>query len=578
LALAAFGCNRDHQVNHLPPQNPRCPSGEPALALAAFHGDRARTGWNAQETHLTPANVGSAAFNWIWDSEPFDSVVVGGKTYPPRLYASPLYMDAVSIQGTPASVVFAASSTAFVYAVNACDQSINGQDTAAGKILWRARLNTAAPVAIDGGVTLGVLSTPFIDTQSNPPRLYVASLDAAAGWQVFALDITNGQVLPGWPAAITPDTLNAVNANGPALFRDATIMTQRAALNLSPAGDFVYAGFGTTDDSAPGWMVAIDTRTAKVAAAFAGAPSVATTSQGGMWAPGGPAIDAMGNVYSTTGNGDPGPMPGYWSESLLRFKPPLALSGTYTPFNYCTLDMNDIDVGGDSPVLIPDQNLLAFGSKQGNVYLLARDRLPGSLTARPLCSTDSSSDGSLLPPDAQPQFGARGPLNVFGPYSDMFGNLDYAKMRSTPAYYKDAAGKPFLFASGATKKAADSNQSVPPSVAKLEVVLGANPFLRIDSTEKTITFLNPGSPTVSSNGSNDAIVWILDQNAGRQSSIVDPNVNNPVLYAVDATTMTKLFQSAQDLVNLGSKYSVPAVAHGFVFVGSDRIQAFGLRN
>ncbi len=50
--------------------------------------------------------------------------------------------------------------------------------------------------------------------------------------------------------------------------------------------------------------------------------------------------------------------------------------------------------------------LVAFGGKQGTVYLLDRD----TLTA-----------------------GACGPLKVFGPYSERYRQGDWAKMRSTPA-------------------------------------------------------------------------------------------------------------------------------------------------
>jgi hypothetical protein len=74
--------------------------------------------------------------------------------------------------------------------------------------------------------------------------------------------------------------------------------------------------------------------------------------------------------------------------------------------------------------------LITFGGKQGNMYLVDRDVLPGRLDQRQPCSTDSTTDLSLMPPGPQPQFGARGPLNVFGPYSEDFGQTDHAKARS----------------------------------------------------------------------------------------------------------------------------------------------------
>src|ERR1700730_2851792 len=51
-----------------------------------FHGDAVRTGFDQNETALSPANV-SANFGQVWQSPLLDG----------HLYASPLYMDNVSI-------------------------------------------------------------------------------------------------------------------------------------------------------------------------------------------------------------------------------------------------------------------------------------------------------------------------------------------------------------------------------------------------------------------------------------------------------------------------------------------------
>src|SRR5260370_2033839 len=87
-----------------------------------FHGDRARTGWNSNETVLTPANVSGSAFGVLWSSPVFDSF--GGT--PAHMYASPLYVDDVTLStpdlpGQHLSVVVAATSNSYVYAVNAFD-------------------------------------------------------------------------------------------------------------------------------------------------------------------------------------------------------------------------------------------------------------------------------------------------------------------------------------------------------------------------------------------------------------------------------------------------------------------------
>src|SRR5262249_31300032 len=147
--------------------------------------------------------------------------------------------------------------------------------------------------------------------------------------------------------------------------------------------------------------------------AFAGAPSNVAAENSGMWGSGGVAIDTNGVVLDTTGDATAGSnnAPGVWGNSLLEWNPgtPLQLKATYTPWNYSMLDQYDTDLAGSSPVIIDldptttsTPHLAAFGSKQGNAYLVDRANLKGSLTSRPPPSTDSSSDTSLLPPGNQP--------------------------------------------------------------------------------------------------------------------------------------------------------------------------------
>src|SRR5579863_2221661 len=316
--------------------------------VLTFHGDSQRTGWISGEKILTPANVSGGAFGPLWDSAPFDSLIIKGKTYPPHLYASPLYVDRVAMAGGEFHVVYAASSNGFVYAVNAGQIEVKtGQrqafeSAAPGTILWSRQLNTPSGT-LDGGVPLGILSTPVIDLKPAPPRIYVASADKDQGWQVFALDLTTGAILPGWPLNINHATLAHINQNGPPLFRPPAEMSQRGALNLSPDGKLLYIPFGAYFDSAVGWMIAVDTTTPALASAFSAAPSRLNYANGGMWASGGPAIDSEGNVFSTTGNGtmNTPATPGYWGQSVLEWGPgvPLRLVGTYTPWNHCQMDV-----------------------------------------------------------------------------------------------------------------------------------------------------------------------------------------------------------------------------------------------
>jgi hypothetical protein len=573
-------------------------AGTMALAqpnFLTFHGDPQRTGWISTETVLTPANVSSGNFGSLWNSQPFDTVTIGSTTYAPHLYASPLYVDSVTISsgafsGKTFSVVFAATSNGFVYAVNAFTTT-GANPVAVGTILWSTKLGNPAVVgSLDGGVPVGVLATPVLDISRTPGHLYVASADASNGWQVFGLDITSGSILPGWPLNINNSTLAPINQNGPTIFQATTAMSQRGALNLSPDGSLLYVPFGAYGDGGAGWMVAVNTNTPVLASAFAGAPSSVQFANGGMWASGGAAVDATGNVFVTTGNGTTAnePTPGYWGQSLLKWAPgtPLALAGTYTPWNYCPMETADIDLAGGAPILLPDlgsantstPHLIAFGGKQGNAYLVDHDHMPGSLVMRQGCSTDSSSDKSLLPPGSQPQFGKPGPLNVFGPHSDTLSNTDFAKSRSTPAFYRAADGTNFVFMTGSTKVNANSTTTIPPCIARMKIMTspGQPAFFAVDQFENTLTLLTPGSPTVTSNGSSNAIVWVQVANVLRSQSLIGSGVPHPILYALDAMTLKVLWSSTPAQLNVGGKYNAPAIARGTVFVGTDRIQAFGL--
>ena len=566
--------------------------------VPTFHGDRQRTGWISREKILTPAAVSGGAFGPIWNSPALDSVTIAGVIYSPHFYASPLYVNSVTMTGGEYAgmtfhVVYAGSSNGFVYAVNAANTGSvthgRPRTVAAGTVLWRTQLNTPTG-SLDGGVPLGILGTPVIDMDATPPRLYVASADAVQGWQVFGIDIANGSILPGWPLNINGDTLAPINQNGPAAWLGTAQQSQRGGLNLSPDGRLLYVPFGAYNDATPGWMVAVDTQTPALASAFSGAPSILASANGGMWASGGPAVDEAGNLYSTTGNGttDTTNVPGYWGQSVLVWGPgtPLSLTGTYTPWNYCQMDLNDIDLAGGAVVIVPElpasasstPHLITFGGKQGNQYLVDRDHMPGSLVARAPCSQDPTTDTSLMPPGPQPQFGEPGPLNVFGPYSDSYGSVDYAKGRSTGAYFRDASGNSFLFVSGSSKAAVDSVTTVPPCIVKLRIVTspGQPAYLAVEASQNTFGFLSPGSPWVTSDGPNNAIVWILVANVARGDSLADPNASHPILYALDPVTLQALWISTPSMLNVGGKYNTPAFGHGMVFVATDRIQAFGI--
>jgi mono/diheme cytochrome c family protein len=538
-----------------------CGLGAPAADVPTFHGGAMRTGWIDDAQAPVPSDVAGGSFGELWQSPELDWV----EGRPPRLYATPLYLDEVqvaagSFPATRGSVIFAATSNGYVYAINAFATA----QAPAGAILWRTSLVRLTKPTFDG-INIGVISTPVIDPVKR--ILYVTSCASAESWQVFALDVGSGRMLPGWPVTIDAAALAVpgINRNAPAetapATRRALFGIQRGALNLSPDGSRLYVPFGET---LTGWLVSVETgATPRIASAFAAVRQPHRTA-GGIWGAGGPAVLPFSDAPETG----------------------LALRGTYTPFNYGDSANADIDLGSGGASLIPalgegetaTPHLLALGGKQGNVYLLDRARLPGGLVDRPPVSHDPASDTSLLSPAIQPQFGRRGPLNVFGPYSETKGAMDKARSRSVPAYWRAGVNRHFLFVTGQTKVAEDADAPTAPCLARLRIVTtpGRPAYLEVDQYEQSQIFGNPGSPLVSSRGGHDAIVWVLDENAPRTALLVGDNPPRPVLYAFDALTLKLLWKSPEGALHTSGKYNEPLIVRGTVFVGTDRIQAFGV--
>ena len=192
VAMAPAGCSRT-APSPPPPAPP--PHG---LSFAMYHFDAARTGWSDAESTLIPSRV-SAGLQRAWATAPLDvatltyqdaSGATQTTTFPARLFASPLYMDDLTttagpLAGVSTSVLFAATTNDWLYAIAAVDTATpTGAVVHAGSILWQTRLGTPAYVpSLDSGTPLGVLGTPIVNMSTRPPTLYVASIDAAAGWR-----------------------------------------------------------------------------------------------------------------------------------------------------------------------------------------------------------------------------------------------------------------------------------------------------------------------------------------------------------------------------------------------------------
>jgi hypothetical protein len=601
-----------------------------------FHGDAARTGFNQNETVLTPTNVASG-FGQVWESPVLDG----------HLYASPLYQDSITIQGNGNSanhagdgvqsasfqgkilgVVFAATGGGTVYAIAAQDTS-GTTGIAPGTILWKTHLGN--PYGGTDGNSIGVLSTPIIDIKSG--RIYVTASvtdyllptsnpnHGQNNWEVFALNLSDGSLVPGWPVVFTQSLLDSLNQNtlngsGVAVPFSSGGGDQRGALALSADGSTLYVDFAAYGTSNPGWMTTVATgvtsgasngQTPAVVSAYSGNDTTTTNANAGMWGAGGPSVDASGNVFVSTGDSPSGTgqTPGAWGNSVLEWGPgqTLKLTGVYTPWNYQTQDTIDSDLGGGSPILIQMPNgstttpeLLATGGKQGNGYLVdAGNHLnnptanpnnspapyPASLTQRPPVVAPDQDPSLYDPNTARSYFSPAqpGPLALFQPYNETSASGNTAKARDTPSTFIGPDGTRYVIWAGSSKSAVGSGTPVAPSLYLTKVVAspGQPAFLQI-VTQNTQVMSLPGANIVTANGTANPIEWIVDAGVQRTDGETSFANGAPTLYAYNALTMQPLWSSAYEQLDMGGRYNTIAAARGNVLVGTDRIQAFGLTN
>jgi hypothetical protein len=423
----------------------------------------------------------------------------------------------------------------------------------------------------------------------------------------------------------------AVTNSGTALVKVAVAFSssgadQRGALRLSADGSILYVDFACYGASNGGWMTTVATgvtngamngQSPAIVSAYSSIDTTAVIANGGMWGAGGPVIDASGNVFVTTGDSPSGtgnPL-GTWGNSVLEFGPGqiLALTGVYTPWNYEKQDTIDSDMGGGSPILVTlpagsstTTELLATGGKQGNGYLLdAGNNLnnptanpnsspasyPASLIQRPPATESPDQDASLYElgsagirtywttnNQGQAVGPQDGPLALFGPYNESSASGNTAKARDTPATFTGPDGNEYIIWAGATKAGVGSSTPVAPSLIETEVVHspGQPAYLQIVA-QNTAVMSNPGSNLITGNGTSNEIDWIVDEGQQRTDGTTSYSDGSPVLYAYDALTMQPLWNSAYEELDVpGGKYNSIAVARGDVYVGTNRIQAFGL--
>ncbi len=551
-----------------------------------YHNDPSRDGVNSQEYALSPQTVNTATFGKLF-SCPVDGAV----------YTQPLWVPGLSIDGGIHNVLFVATQHDSLFAfdadaspcvtywqVNLIDQQ-HGGSTGETSVFW----NDVGCQCYVGDIwpEVGVTGTPVIDPGTNTIYLISASQIGSSSTfyqRLHAIDLATGNERSNSPVTI------AASVPGTTVDFSAQMENQRQGLALD--NGIVFAGWSSHEDAGPwyGWLLGYsaynpsNSSSLQQDAAFNSTPN---SSEGGIWASGGaPAIDSSNDLYVATGNGifdeSPSPANNDYGDSVVKLLPAtgntpngtgFTIADYFTPEDQSCLYNSDIDLGAGGPVLLPDQNapglpqyLLVQIGKEGVVYLVNRDNM-GNYQAPPSNSPCTDTNSQIV------QTFEGSPSGFYG----------------TPAFWQNS-----LYLAGSTDG-------------------GSGDYLKVFSFDPTTEQFNPNwtsesahyynfpasSPSVSSQGTSNGIVWEIDESAygyanqnssaGSQGCFSD-NETPPavcfgpaVLYAYDATNLTlELWDSSQapnnrDQAGNAVKFVPPTIANGKVYLSTrTEVDVYGL--
>jgi hypothetical protein len=576
-------------------------SGVNPPAVTTWHNDNSRTGLNRSETTLTPLVVTCPSPHTNCNFGKLFSYPVDGP-----IFAQPLFVPNVAINGTKHNTVFVTTINNSVYAFDA-ESAVPVNN---GQPLWVQHFGSTGPPP---GFT--VFGTPVIDTTTN--TLYLVSNSNGVTATLYALDLSSGNHKFNSPSNISgavfgsgdgsvpvegpprlhgpPATFHVITFNTVTSVDSAGLATnnlyQRPALLLY--GGSVYVAFGSGADTGPyhGWLFGYDaSNVAKQTQIFNSTPNgnpssltsatdgtscrTATQPAGGaFWMSGaGPAADETG-IFATTGNGTFDANHDY-GDSVIRLTPalqpifdphfprnpfginlpnPMGVADYYTPYNQADLNCVDTDLGSSGPLLIPNTNppLVAQVNKAGTIYLLNRKAL-GKFTACPMMGCPQTG-GPPFEPIVQALTYAIGQRST--------SPLSNEAVYGSPAYFNNTVYfkanqdylKAFQLVNGqfATTPVAQSGASTGTA--------WATPSISYDS--------NAPSPSTST-----ALVWTVEAPAPASPGAPAP----AVLHAYLASSLQEIYSDAVGNPVNFKVQAVPTVAAGKVFIGTqDQLVVYG---
>jgi hypothetical protein len=431
-------------------------------------------------------------------------------------YAQPLWVANVNINGGTHNVVYVVTQHDTIYAFDADAQPCVTLKTISLLGTNETWLSNGDVGTGDITPAIGIVGTPVVDPSTSTIYL-VAKSKATSGTnyiqRLHALSLNDLSERANSPATIA--------TGGSSSF--ALIQNQRPGLALS--GSNVYVTWASHGDNGPyhGFVYAFNKTSLAQGATFNVTPS---GTMAGIWMSGAaPAIDASGNLFCITGNGTFDATNSDFGDSFLKLSSGLSLVDYFTPSDEQNDENTDTDFGsGGAAILINATggsvpNLAVGGGKDGTLYILNRDNMG--------------------------HFGDPNAVQTISVGHGIF---------STSAFWQNTL---YIAPAGAALRSYPLTNGTPP--------FGAT------SSQTGTSFGWPGAtPSISSLGANNGIIWAIQ------------NGSPAVLHAYDPTQLTtELWNSSQsgsDGAGTYVKFTVPTVANGKVYVGTaSQLTVFGLK-
>jgi hypothetical protein len=505
------------------------------VPVTTYHYDNNRTGWNQNESVLTPAAVASKSFGLLQTVQLDDQVDAQPLVVPGLLITAGKY------SGQTHDVVFVATEGNSVYAI----------DVRAGTVLLSPRFGTPVSYPLgcnNNGPNVGITSTPVIDLSSNTlyAMIYTQKKSGPA-YYLHALDL--GSLTDN----VKPQLVTASHslADGTQFNFNATYQRQRPGLLL--ANGSVYAGFGSFCDMGAnlsrGWLLGW------TAGSLAPFPSNQLNDQqaidpddfflSSIWMAGyALSSDDKGNILFVTGNSDPSgtTYDGVTNlqESVIKISSTLsAVLDLFTPNDWAELDVYDTDFGSGGLLVLPDQpgstpHLAVAAGKKGTMFLMNEDDLGGYSPKK---------------------------NHVLGSYS-------IGRCWCGPSYFADPSDGTGRVVSSGNDQVMVWKVQTSPKVALTEVA---------EAAVGNSSAQDPGFfTTISSNGNSNPIIWAISRPPKTSKAPIQLFAFNPE--SSGRTMKTLLKKTAGNWPNLSADANlVPVVANGQVFVASNKqLRIFGL--